>query len=102
MFPQLSVTVHVFVKVPASGHDPATKAPDAFTMFVTLASQLSLAAGYNACAAAMPAISLHCNVVFKAPGTVVQVGAVLSISVITWVYIKLMLPQLSVTFQVLV
>ena len=31
VFPQLSVTTHVFVKVPASGHDPATKEPEVFT-----------------------------------------------------------------------
>ena len=102
MFPQLSVTFHVLVYVPASGHDPITKAPDVFTRLVTLASQLSLATGNMACADAIPAASLHCNVVFNALAVVVQVGAILSMIVITCVNIKLVFPQWSVTVHVFV
>ena len=73
----------MLVNEPVSGHDPATKAPEVFTISVTFGSQLSVAAGNIACAAAIPVASLHCKVVFKAPAVVDQPGGVLSISVIT-------------------
>ncbi len=71
-------------------------------MFEASPSQLSVATGNMACAAAIPATSLHSNVVFKASGNVVQVGAVLSVIVITWVNTSDTLPQASVTVHVFV
>ena len=63
----------------------ATNAPAIFVMLVTSASQLSLATGNMACAAAMPAASLHCSVTFSAVAAVVHVGAWVSMIVITCV-----------------
>mgnify|MGYP003379982882 CR=1 FL=1 len=71
-------------------------------MFKTFGSQLSLATGNKAWASEIPDASLHCIVLFNAPAAVVQVGAVSSMMVITWVYTALAFPHASVTIHVLV
>src|SRR5659263_601632 len=50
-------------------------------MFVTSVSQLSVATGNIACAAASPATSLHSSVTSNAVGKVVHIGAVVSMIV---------------------
>src|SRR5665648_681463 len=82
VLPQPSVTVHVLVYVPSWGLPSGIKIPESFTMSVTSPSQLSVATGNSACAAVMPAASLHSNVVFSAPAIVVHTGSVLSVMVI--------------------
>ena len=52
-------------------------------MLVTSLSQLSVATGNLAWAISKAAVSLHSTVAFKAASRVVQVGAVLSSTVIT-------------------
>src|SRR5512136_2794829 len=71
-------------------------------MFVTSVSQLSVATGNIASAAASPATSLHSRVTSRAPAAVVHVGAVVSMIVIVCVYTALTLPHASVTVHVFV
>ena len=50
-------------------------------MLVTSLSQLSVATGFNNCAAVKPAVLLHSKVAFKEPIVVVQVGATISLTI---------------------
>ena len=65
-------------------------------------SQLSIAIGNANCAAAKAAESLHSIIVSNEPAAVVQLGAVLSNTVIVCLNGVLVFPQASVTVQVLV
>ena len=69
-------------------------------MYVKSLSQLSVAVGAEAWAVANPAASLHWSVVFNALAVVVQVGAVVSVTLIVWE--ELIVPQLEVILNVLV
>src|SRR5688572_4211023 len=102
VLPQSSVPVHVLVYVPPCSYDLATKLPDVLLIFVTSPSQLSVATGKKPCAAVSPAASSHSNVVSREPAGVVHTGAVVSMIVIVCVNTALVLPQSSVTVQVLV
>src|SRR3989337_361319 len=84
------------------GTTPATNVPGVSTIFATSRSQLSLAAGNNACAVASPAASSHSTVRSRLPAVVVHTGAVVSITVITCVYTALVFPHASVTTHVFV
>ncbi|MNF94569.1 hypothetical protein D3C84_772830 [compost metagenome] len=80
----------------------ATNEPATLTMLLTSASHKSAATGKAAWAVAKAAVSLHSTVVFKAATAVVHVGAVVSSTVITCVNTAEVLPQSSLTVQVLV
>ncbi len=76
--------------------------PLTFVILETSISQLSVAIGNTNWAAAKASVLLHSIIVFKAVAWVVQVGAVVSSIVITWVNTSEVFPQSSFTVQVLV
>ena len=100
VFKHASLATQVFVYVPVAPHVPGKNDPEVFT-YVT-EPQLSVATGAIACAAVIPAASLHSTDWFNDPATLVQTGTVLSVMVITCVKLALVLPQSSVKFQTLV
>ena len=75
-FPQSSVATQVREMVLSCGHAP----PEVTSLKVTVGvpSQLSVAVGTSACAAASPAASLQFTVRFSEAGAVVHVGACVS------------------------
>ena len=71
-------------------------------MLVTSVSQLSLATGNLLCAVAKASALLHSTVAFNAAVSVVQVGGILSLTVIVCTWSAARFPQLSTKLQVLV
>src|ERR1043166_2138474 len=99
MLPQPSVKFHVRTSVKLL---PQTGVIMSLTKWMAgLAAQLSIAAGANAKAAAMPDTSLHSSAASRLPGTVITTGGMVSTTVTVWLHVA-MLPQRSVACHVLV
>ena len=102
VFPQASVTTNVFTILPAAAQVlPGVNAPAVLTG-VNEVVQLSVAVGTKACAAANPAASLHSTVLFNEPAADVNVGLVVSLTVMVCIWFAAALPQLSTKLHVLV
>ena len=92
MFPQLSVAVHVLVKVYVSAHTPSVLVSPSSTI-VTSLSQLSVALG-------VPTAGTASHSTDASAGTV-STGSVVSLTLIVCLTVCVF-PQLSVSFHVLV